>query len=373
MDPRSTSNPASKPASNPASDPDRDRSDLSEMIAGVIDDSGGSITFERFMDLALYAPGGFYAETAAGRRGDFLTSPEVGPLFGVVVARFIAAEWQRLGRPEAFSVIDVGAGPGTLARSVGAALVISNPQCAAAVTYWLVETSAAQRQRHPDTESPVRVRSTAEVPAGPIVGVVIANELLDNLAFRLVVNDGGWREASVVARSDGTFAEVLGPMLDPRPEVLPAKAPHGARAPLQSAAGRWLDQLLSQLDRGVVLVIDYAVPRTAELAMRPYRDWLRTFRGHERGEHYLVRPGTQDITCEIALDQFPEPDAVRSQAQWLQRWGIDELVEEGRRFWIEHAAHPDLEAMRMRSRIAESEALLDPSGLGGFIVAEWRR
>jgi hypothetical protein len=104
---------------------------------------------------------------------------------------------------------------------------------------------------------------------------------------------------------------------------------------------------------------------------RPFRDWLRTYRGHEKGQHPLQRPGSQDITCEVALDQLPSPDAVRTQQQWLQLWGIDELVDEGRRVWTERAAQGDLAAIKMRSRITEADALCDPSGLGGFIVAEW--
>ena len=72
---------------------------------------------------------------------------------------------------------------------------------------------------------------------------------------------------------------------------------------------------------------------------------------NERGEHYLARPGRQDITTDVPFDQLPEPDAVRSQAQWLRLHGIDELVEEGRAVWTEQARRPDLEAMRMRSRV----------------------
>ena len=111
---------------------------------------------------------------------------------------------------------------------------------------------------------------------------------------------------------------------------------------------------------------------TAGLALRPWRDWLRTYRGHQRGQHYLAEPGHQDITTEVAVDQLPEPDAVRSQAQWLQLHGIDELVDEGKRHWEAHAARPDLAAMKMRSRVSEAEALLDPTGLGAFTVLEWR-
>ena len=83
-------------------------------------------------------------------------------------------------------------------------------------------------------------------------------------------------------------------------------------------------------------------------------------------------PGDQDITADVALDQLPEPDVVRSQAQFLHRWGIDELVDRGpSRRGREAAAAPDLAALAMRSRVRDAEALLDPAGLGGFTVAEW--
>ena len=95
---------------------------------------------------------------------------------------------------------------------------------------------------------------------------------------------------------------------------------------------------------GTLLVIDYMSPTTAELAARPWREWLRTYRQHDRGGHYLGDPGSQDITTEVAIDQLPEPDTVRSQAQWLQLHGIDELVDEGKRHWEAHAARPDLAA-----------------------------
>jgi SAM-dependent MidA family methyltransferase len=153
---------------------------------------------------------------------------------------------------------------------------------------------------------------------------------------------------------------------------VPAAAVHGARAPIQSEAVAWIDRARALVRSGSVVVVDYTAPSTAALAARPWRDWLRTYRGHVRGEHPLVAPGSQDITTEVALDQLPEPDAVRSQSQWLQLWGIEELVAEGKRVWTEQSARPGLEAIRMRSRVSESEALLDRSGLGAFTVAEWR-
>lgn len=315
---------------------------------------------------ALYGPHGFYTSghgRAGRRRGDFLTSPEVGPLFGAVVARYLDTEWERLGHPDPFTFVDAGAGPGTLARSVLSAA----PRCAAALRYVAVELSEPQRSQHPSG-----VESRADLPDGSFAGVVFANELLDNLPFRLAVYDGSWREAYVQPGPDAAMSEVLSVPFDPPPPVLPTHAAHGARAPLHDAARNWIVDARSHLTSGTVVAIDYAVSRTGELAGRPWRDWLRTYRGHSRGGHYLADPGGQDITTEVCVDQLPEPDAVRSQAQWLQLHGITELVDHGKDYWTAHAAQPDLTAIRMRSRVAEAEALLDPSGLGGFTVLEWR-
>lgn len=320
--------------------------------------------FVEFMEAALYGPGGFYRSGGrAGRRGDFLTSPEVGPLFGAVVSRFLDGEWERLGRPDAFTVVDAGAGPGTLARSV----LSAEPECRGALRYVAVERSPEQRDLHPDG-----VESVDSLPAAPFDGVVLANELLDNLPFRLAVYDDGWREAHVVDDGSGGLAEQLGAPLDPVPAVLPDRAMLGARAPLQDEAARWVLRARGLLRRGTLIVVDYASPTTAGLAERPWREWLRTYRGHERGGHYLADPGRQDITAEVALDQLPAPDTVTAQAVWLRRHGIDELVAAGRRHWEDQEGPPDLTAMRMRSRVSEAEALLDPTGLGGFTVCEWR-
>jgi SAM-dependent MidA family methyltransferase len=230
-----------------------------------------------------------------------------------------------------------------------------------------VEVSAEQRARHP-----AGVESSATLPSEEFVGVVIANELLDNLPFRLAVHDAGWREAYVDLGAGGQFVEVLSGLFDPVPSCLPVRGSHGARAPLVDRAATFVRDARRLVAAGSVIVIDYATPITAMLAGRPARDWLRTYRGNERGGHYLSEPGTQDITIDVPIDQLPEPDAVRTQSAFLQLWGIDELVAEGRRVWAEQASRPGLEALTMRSRVSEAEALLDSGGLGGFLVAEWR-
>lgn len=335
----------------------------SNAVRRAIGAAGGSIPFQQFMEIALYGENGFYTTTGrAGRRGDFLTSPEVGPLYGVVLARGIDNVWKTLGEPKDFQIVEVGAGPGTLARSILAA----QPECLLHGSYIAVELSAPQRELHPDG-----VVSTDEMPKQIINGVVIANELLDNLAFQLWVYDNSWRESHIIEQGDG-FAEIL--LSRPVPSCLPNFAQHGSRAPVHTVATSWLDKILTTLQNGTVFVIDYCTPITQTVAAMPWREWLRTYVSQNRGGHYLANVGGQDITTQVCLDQLiavRHPDAIRSQSQFLQLWGIDDLVDEGKKMWTQNAARPTLEAMKMRSRISESEALLDETGLGNFTVVEW--
>ncbi len=296
--------------------------------------------FAEFMERALYDPEhGFYESGRAGRRGGhFITSPEIGPLFGAVIGRMLDRRWEELGCPDPFTVIDAGAGPGTLARTVATA----EPDCTPALRWINVERSTAGRSAHTVGES------TPGMPHGPITGVILANELLDNLPLRLFDSDGdevGDRPASSETR------------LTPR----------------QDQACAWLAHALSILSQGTVVVIDY-MSTTEEMASRPWPEWLRTYRGHERGDDPWTAPGTQDITCEVALDQLSavcQPTRVTDQAAWLKAHGINKLVAEGSAAWQAGAARGDLAALAGRSRAIEAEALLDPDGLGGFTVAEW--
>jgi len=334
----------------------------------------GAIRFDEFLQIALYGAQGFYTCESieaqpgstrrtgrAGRRGDFLTSPEVGPLFGAVIARALDEWWIELDRPDPFVVVDVGAGPGTLARTID----VAQPECRSAMQYRAVEVSSSQRRLHPTW-----VESLDALPDETFTGVVIANELLDNLAFRLFVFDDGWREAHV-AYDGERFVERLATTA-PTPSCLPPTAAHGARAAVQDAAAQWVESACSRLARGRVVALDYCTTTTS-MASRPWREWLRTYASHDRGRHYLSDVGEQDITVEVAIDQLPPASHVSTQAEFLQRHGIDTLVDEGREMWRQSAATADLASMMMRSRVREAETLLDHDGLGGFSVIEWSR
>ena len=364
----------------------------------------GPISCAPVVDLALYDERhGFYGAGggSAGRRGDFLTSPEVGPLFGAVMARALDAWWDDLGRPDPFTVIEAAAGRGMLARTI----LLAEPRCAPALTYVLVERSPAFRAEHGvhlavsdpslafpprsgdddadeadggDFGSGPRVVSLAELPAVSVVGVVLANELLDNVAFGLLERGpDAWFEVRLsLTDNELPLVESLVPARDVDVELANRLAPDalpGARVPRQGAAADWLAQALERVERGRVVVIDYT-SRTPELAARPWSEWVRTYRAHSAGGSPWSELGSQDITCEVDEHQLAlvrTPDANVAQAAFLEANGLADLVAEGRRVWSERAHIGDVTALRARSRIAESEALIDPDGLGAFRVLEW--
>ncbi|HEV3353573.1 MAG TPA: SAM-dependent methyltransferase [Acidimicrobiales bacterium] len=354
----------------------------------------GPIPFDEVVDIALYHPEhGFYSTGGgAGRSGDFLTSPEVGPLFGAILANALDQWWRDLGEPDPYVVVEAGAGAGTLARHV----LDANPACIAALRYVLVERSErlrdAQHARlpmeparqvlgpavvtdpdegpHPQPGVGPLVTSLTELPQRSFVGAVIANELLDNLPFDLMEKEPlGWAEVRV----DDELRETLVPAatdLALHAERLAPDAPPGARIPLQRAAAAWLREALGVLDRGRIAVVDYA-GTTPDMARRPWTEWVRTYRGHGPGGHPLEHLGEQDITCEVAVDQLPTPDATRHQADFLRAHGIDGLADDARRAWQDRAHIGDLDALKHRSRVGEATALTDPAGLGAFRVLEW--
>jgi len=360
------------------------------------------------MEAALYDPeGGFYQTGGrAGRGGDFVTSPELGPLFAAVVARALDRCWDELGRPDPFVVVEAAAGVGTLARDILAAA----PGCAPALRYVLVERSGALRAaqaarlpleqpelvlgpadpgRDPDEDAAHPLPGTgplvtalAELPALAIAGVVIANELLDNLAVDLLEwRHGRWHEVRVAAA--GATTDELVELVIPAPPDLAAAdrlmgaqladLPEGARIPLQGAAVEWLRQALSLVEEGRVIVIDYA-DTTDALARAPWAGWLRTFQQHQAGVFPLDAPGTQDITCVVAWDQLAgvrPPDDNRSQAEWLVEHGLPTLTDTARATWEQRAAIGDLPALAARSRVDEAQALCDAAGLGAHRVLQW--
>ena len=326
--------------------------------------SHGAIPFSRFMELALYHPNlGFYANGGAGRRQDFITSPETGPLFGILIAKALDQWWRELGAPDPFYFIEVGAGKGTLVKSI----LRAEPSCLHALRYLAIETSALQRSQHPE-----QIESSERLPESIDTGIIFANELLDNLPFNIYQseNNGNWRQVCV-GQSGGSFHEVLIECDQNKIKELGVPKKAGIRIPDQVEARRWVNKALNSIKTGRVVVIDYALE---SFPAPEGHQWLRTYRRHGYGDNPLEEPGSQDITTDVDISQLSgvrKPNSIQSQQSWLNSLGIDSLVKEGIKIWDKNAASPNVKALEARSRRTEAEALLDKRGLGGFQVLQW--
>ncbi|MGH9201949.1 MAG: SAM-dependent methyltransferase, partial [Vicinamibacterales bacterium] len=178
----------------------------SAIIDRILREDG--ITFRDFMQMALYEPGlGYYCtpRETMGRSGDYLTSPEVSPLFGAMLGRQLREMWDLLGAPSRFDMVEVGAGNGTLCRDVLSWAKRAAPEMLEAARYVIVEQISAleakQRARVESDELPSRVQWLAELPGG-VEGCIVSNELLDSMpVHRVAVSGGDLREIHV--NSDG--------------------------------------------------------------------------------------------------------------------------------------------------------------------------
>ncbi|HZD03839.1 MAG TPA: SAM-dependent methyltransferase [Longimicrobiales bacterium] len=335
----------------------------------------GPIPFERFMELALYHPdGGFFsgAELRSRKGGDFLTSPEVSSLFGETLADFVGGERKRIGEP--FRLVEVAGGSGSLLRP----LLARRP-----VEAWAVETAPAARRALAGVVGPDHVfERMGQVPS-PVRGVILANELVDNLPMAMAqLEAGSWRERWV-GTEEGRLQLVDA---DPRPEVVrwlerfAGPVEEGGWVEVQRAASAWVGDALERLECGALVVIDYG--DTAEnLAPRRGDGTLRTYRSHHLGPHPLDEPGATDITADV---NFTALEAAAAEAGGeVELWRQDDfLTALGLRRRISGLRHRELELARsgdeikrlaVRSWRTEAETLLHPRGLGDFRVLVARK
>lgn len=338
------------------------------------------------MEVALYdeAQGFFARGRGPSGHSDFVTSPETGSLFGLMVGHAIENLWREQGSPDEFAVIEAGAGSGQLCREV----LRSEREISGAIKYVTVERSDVLRQLQAETlRNYPEVSVLATLPATPTNGVLIANELLDNLVFDLAeFTSDGWVEVRVALSAASApdnaapqFVEVLAPLEDARASLIPDFAARiGDRLPIQVGVVAWITRAAECIEDGWIILIDYA-GGGEELARRG--GWLRTYRDHIRGADPLAYPGEADITTDVVLEPLRAAivaagftiESETTQSEWLKRLGIEEEVAIGEAVWLAGAQRGDLEALIGRSRASEAAILTDSAGLGGFKVIVARR
>jgi SAM-dependent MidA family methyltransferase len=321
----------------------------------------GPMPFERFMEISLYDPLGFFGgeKLRSEKGGDFLTSPEVSQLFGETLAGYIGTMRDRIGEP--FQVIEAAAGSGSLLRPVLSTIDVD------AVA---VETSPAARAALANL-----VPVSGEMPE-TVRGVIIANELLDNLPMALAQRAGEiWRERWVGVDGDSlVFVDA-----PPRPEVIrwldayAGPVTDGGWVEVQVAAREWVSRAIASLAEGSLVLIDYG--DTADnLLPRRQDGTLRTYRSHHLGPHPLDDPGETDITADVnftaLLDLHPSATLHR-QDDFLTAFGLRDRLSDLRRDELEAVRQgDDARRLRLRALKTEAETLLHPRGLGDFRVLE---
>lgn len=329
----------------------------------------GPMPFERFMELALYHPEGFFGGNTlrSEKAGDFLTSPEVSSAFGETLGSYVAREHKRIGDP--FTLIEVAAGSGSLLRPL-----LKTHQ----VRVMAVEVSPAAQASLTESIPGIDLfADISEIPK-PLRGVVLANELIDNLPMAVAQRvDGGWRERYVGVEGDAlVFVDAL-----PRAEVadwlarFAGDVPDGGWVEAQIAAAVWLEATIAALDSGSIVLIDYG-DTTEGLLPRRQDGTLRTYRSHHLGPHPLDEPGETDITADvnfsalqtIAKEMGAQTQLIR-QDDFLSELGLRDRLSTIRHNELEAArSGNEMERLKLRTLKTEIETLLHPRGLGDFRV-----
>jgi NADH dehydrogenase [ubiquinone] 1 alpha subcomplex assembly factor 7 len=322
---------------------------LKETILSLVRDEG-PITLADYMRLALGHPRlGYYAtRDPLGR--DFITAPEVSQMFGELIGLFLVQAWEDRGRPERFSLVELGPGRGTLMADILRAAKI-RPAFAQAAHIVLVETSPALRAVQRETLRDVPVTWAAAfdaVPSGtPLFAV--ANEFFDALPIRqFQFSDGAWHERMVAADGDALCFK-LAPAAVQRAD-LPVRAADGAVCEIGAEARTIAATIAERIarDGGVALVIDYGHTETG------FGDTFQAVKAHRFADPF-AEPGEADLTAHVDFARLATEARTNgaqvfgpvTQKHFLDALGIRERAEMLKRAAPNEAAAIDAAVTRL--------------------------
>ncbi|HEY0444402.1 MAG TPA: SAM-dependent methyltransferase [Candidatus Limnocylindrales bacterium] len=337
----------------------------------------GPMTFARFMELALYEPELGYYRTPSlrpGRTGDFLTAPESHPIFGRMVSRQLDEVWRVLDRPDPFVVREHGAGGGALAEAIVGGLAAERSALLDAVRYQPVEIDdrrfAAVAERVAGSGFPGIVEAPRR---GAVVGAVVANEVLDALpVHRFIWRGGRLREVYVAIDGDRFVDHVDEPSTPDLAARLTSEGvelAEGQRGEISLALDGWIANAGAELDRGLVLLVDYGHPAAELYGARRANGTLMGYLRHRARDDPYASVGRQDLTAHVDITAVTRA-AIRAglsvvgstkQAEFLVGLGIGDVLAEVQR---DPGTTMD-DYLPLRSAVMR---LLDPGITGGFRV-----
>ncbi len=316
---------------------------LITLIKSEIDKNNGAISFSRYMELALYAPGlGYYAAGSAklGEEGDFITAPEISPLFSQALANAILPALNEEG-----IILEVGAGRGRMAADI---LVYLKQQNKLPGEYWILELSADLRQRQRTTieetipELLEKVRWLDELPEN-FSGIVLANELLDAMPVQLFqktendINDVNvtWLNNKFEFQVKSSFDTRLISRVKDIESELNHEFNTGYISEINFAAEDWIKSIAERLQQGIIILLDYGFPRHEYYHEQRNQGTLMCHYRHRTHPDAFVYPGLQDITAHVdftsmadaALEANLQVIGYTNQVSFLMGAGLLELAD----------------------------------------------
>ncbi|MCL9807034.1 SAM-dependent methyltransferase [Flavobacterium amniphilum] len=306
--------------------------ELSEIIVHKIQENG-PISFCDFMEMALYYPGlGYYTSNGnpIGVKGDYYTSPQLTPVFGMIIGKQLEAMWIAMGK-EPFTVVEFGGGNGKLCMDIMAYLK-TVPEFYEKLNYCIIEKQTL------NWELPEKVSwhpTLAGIPE--ITGCILSNELVDNFPVHQVVMEDGLMEV-FIGHGENFYEQ-----LQPASEELKAyfnelniDLPQGFRTEINLQAIQWISEIAKNLKKGYVLTIDYGYISSQLYTAQKQRGTLLCYNKHTTNENWYDNIGNQDITAHInfsALCHWGFKNGLTcvgltSQADFLMRLGFKESLRE---------------------------------------------
>ncbi len=314
---------------------------LEQKIIRIISDEG-PITFERFMDMALYDPQwGYYSSDKAriGREGDFYTSSHLHPAFGRMLGRQVEEFWEYMGRPEKFDIVEMAPGVGHLCRDM--LDYLKDREIHKSLRYSLIDRNPFMRPEQEvllgDHREIVTWHSSLE-EIGEVRGCLMSNELLDAFPVHMVLMDDELKEIYVTAEG-GSLKEVPGPLSDPAIEEyfrdISVVLEKGCKTEVNLRTRDWLRSAGRAVKEGFLLTIDYGYTNREYYSEDRNMGTLMCYRQHQLVEDPLSNVGRQDITAHVnfsSLKRWGDEMGLRvigfcGQGAYLTSLGIDEEIQ----------------------------------------------
>jgi len=346
------------------------RDELSEAIAGRIRAGGGFLSFEHFMQAALYEPGLGYYESAHvfGEQGDFVTGADLGPWLALAFADLIAWGWQQLGQPSEWCLLEQGGGSGRLLCKV--ATVLRERGCPPPRIV-AVEASAfmRERQRQVYAEAGLQVEQYAHLAEAKRLSncLMICNELPDAFPVRCFVWQQGQCFERGVGLVDDRFAwqTAEAPMADP-PQIdadIMISWPEGYSSEFNHRLSGWQDDIVGMMDNGYLFCVDYGYAQREYYRPQRIEGTLMGHRGHKVVEDVLQQPGSCDITAHIDFTAMARSGAAKglqacgylTQGAWLAQSPMVQAAVQ------ELALRGDAVALQ---QLAHAKRMMLPTGMG---------